>query len=160
MIVIADAGPILHLYWVDASSWALPPQTIDVVDEVWHEVGKYEPQALSDSRLRRTVITPPWPPELFSWKLDAGELAALAYAVRHRDTDDVLVLCDEHEARKACSQLAIPVVGSVGLIVRAFHAGRVAGDVAQTALRDLPGRGRLHVTKALIELAVEMLSQP
>ncbi|MDY0165592.1 MAG: hypothetical protein RBS80_03565 [Thermoguttaceae bacterium] len=160
MIVIADAGPILHLYWVDAISWALPPQTIDVVEPVWQEVDKYEPHALTDSRLRRRVVTPPYPAELSSWKLDSGELAALGYAVRQKDTGDILVLCDEHEARKACSQLAIPVVGSVGLIVRAFRAGRVADDVAQTALRDLPGRGRLHATEALIELAVEMLSRP
>ncbi len=160
MIVIADAGPILHLYWVDAISWALPPQPVDVVDEVWQEVSKHEPRALKDSRLRRRVVTPPYLPELSPWKLDSGELAALGYAVSQRHTGRVLVLCDEHEAREACTQLAIPVVGSVGLIVRAFHAGRVAGDVAQTALRDLPRRGRLHITEALIELAVEMLSRP
>jgi predicted nucleic acid-binding protein len=160
MIVIADAGPILHLYWVDAISWALPPQTIEVVQEVWQEVDKYEPRALTDSRLRRRVATLPYPSELSAWGLDSGELAALSYAVRHRNTDSILVLCDEHEARKACTQLAIPVVGSVGLIVRAFHAGRIVGDVAQRALRDLPHRGRLHVTESLIELAVEMLSQP
>lgn len=46
MIVIADAGPILHLYWVDAMSWALPPEAIDVVEEVWQEVGKHAPEAL------------------------------------------------------------------------------------------------------------------
>jgi len=158
MIVIADAGPILHLYWVDALPWALPPQPIDVVAEVWQQVDRHEPRALTDSRFRRRVVAAPHPSELSSWKLDSGEVAALGYAVSQRDTDRVLVLCDEREARTACARLAIPVVGSIGLIIRAFRTGRVAGEVAQTALRDLPRRGRLHVTEALIELAVEMLS--
>ncbi len=158
MIVIADAGPILHLYWVDTLPWALPPQPIDVVAEVWQEVDRHESRALTDSRFRRRVVAAPHPSELSSWKLDSGELAALGYAVSQKDTDRVLVLCDEREARKACTQLAIPVVGSIGLIVRAFHAERVAGAVAQTALCDLPRRGRLHVTEALMELAVGMLS--
>lgn len=104
------------------------------------------------------MVTPPFPPELSSWTLDSGEFAALAYAVSQRGAERVLVLCDEREARAACAQLAIPVVGSIGLIVRAFHEARIAHEVAQTALRELPRRGRLHVTEALIELAVEMIS--
>ncbi|MBK6686405.1 MAG: hypothetical protein IPG45_18190 [Deltaproteobacteria bacterium] len=45
MIVVADAGPILHLYWIDGASWALPPQDIFVVDQVWPEIEKFAPAA-------------------------------------------------------------------------------------------------------------------
>lgn len=55
MIVVADAGPILHLYWIDGSSWALPPQDIFVVDEVWVEIEKFAPAALEDPRLLRAA---------------------------------------------------------------------------------------------------------
>ncbi|MDZ7616393.1 MAG: hypothetical protein U1E05_05270 [Patescibacteria group bacterium] len=158
MIVIADAGPILHLYWVGAMPWAFPFRQVDVVEEVWQEVGRHAPAALADRRFRRREVTPPYPPELSSWNLDAGELAALSHAIRQRRADDVLVLCDEHEARNVCLHLAIPVVGSIGLIVRAFQAGRVSKEMAQTTLRDLPCHGRLHVRQELIELAVSMLS--
>ena len=37
MTVVADAGPLPHLYWVGALDWALPRQDIIVVDEVWQE---------------------------------------------------------------------------------------------------------------------------
>lgn len=33
-MIVADAGPLLYLFWVGASSWALPPPTIEVVSEV------------------------------------------------------------------------------------------------------------------------------
>lgn len=33
-VIIADAGPLLHLFWVDALAWALPPQEIVVVEAV------------------------------------------------------------------------------------------------------------------------------
>ncbi|MFT5377931.1 MAG: hypothetical protein ACI906_004773 [Candidatus Latescibacterota bacterium] len=55
VIVIADAGPLLHLYWVGVSSWALPSRSIHVVDEVWDEVEKNAPEALKDARLQRGV---------------------------------------------------------------------------------------------------------
>lgn len=51
VIVVADTGPILHLFWIDASRWALPPQPIMVVDEVWVEVEAYAPEALADACL-------------------------------------------------------------------------------------------------------------
>ena len=51
MIVVADTGPIVHLYWIGASSWALPPESILVVREVWQEIERHAPEALQDSRL-------------------------------------------------------------------------------------------------------------
>ncbi len=159
MIVIADAGPILHLYWVNALTWALPQQPIEVVGEVWDEVNRHAPDALLDDRLRRCHTEgPPYPRELSSWSLDPGELAALSCAMRSRERDEVLVLCDEHEARDACAHLDIPVTGSIGLIVRACHAGHVNTETAEAALRELPRRGRLHATDELIEMAVGMLA--
>jgi predicted nucleic acid-binding protein len=159
MIVVADTGPVLHLFWVGALSWALPPQPIDVVRPVWEEVRAHAPDALQDTRLR--VVDPPTvvAPPLARWTLDAGESAALSYALAHQDTETVLVLCDEQEARSACSALSLPVVGSIGLIIEAFRAGRVSMQTATAALRDLPGPGRLHVRPELISLALAALTE-
>jgi hypothetical protein len=55
VIVIADAGLLLHLFWVDASAWALPPRAIHVVPEVWQEVEAHAPDALQDPRVRRVI---------------------------------------------------------------------------------------------------------
>jgi hypothetical protein len=53
VIIIADTGPILHLFWIEASSWALPAEPILVVREVWEEIEQHAPEALQDSRLVR-----------------------------------------------------------------------------------------------------------
>ncbi len=106
MIAIADAGPLLHLYWVDASSWALPPRSIDVVDEVWDEVEKHAPEALNDTRLQRVSLSSTLSPLLTDWQLDLGEQTALSYALTRSET--VLVLCNERQARFACAALDLP----------------------------------------------------
>ena len=56
MIVVADTGPIVHLHWVGASSWALPPESILVVEEVWVEIERHAPEALRDARLVRAEL--------------------------------------------------------------------------------------------------------
>ncbi len=81
MIVIADTGPLLHLHWIDALAWALPPQEIAVVDAVWREVARYAPEALQDSRFRRIFDPVSVPASLTDRRLDAGEEAALTYAL-------------------------------------------------------------------------------
>jgi len=38
VIVVADAGPILHLHWIGSLSWGLPATKIHVVEQVWLEI--------------------------------------------------------------------------------------------------------------------------
>ncbi len=159
MIVIADAGPLLHLFWVDALSWALPTQEIVVVETVWREVDQYAPEALQDSRLQRTPAVAAVPPRLLSRGLDPGEEAALAYALAQANISDLLVLCDDQQARKACQEFAVPVTGTVGLIVAAFQTGRASQEEAITALQDLPGRGRFYVKPTLIARAIATIQE-
>ena len=156
-LIVADAGPLLHLHWVEASSWALPPRSIDVVDVVWQEVAAYEPQALSDARLRRVASPAEKPIEILALSLDDGEAAAMAYALQAERRSEVLLLCDELRARRACKRFALPVVGSIGLIVEAHRAGRVSRELALSALADLPGRGRLYVGPSLIRAAMDAI---
>lgn len=158
MIIIADTGPLLHLYWTGASAWALPPLPIDVVDVVWEEVASYAPEALADARLRRVVSPIERLPEMAAFALDDGEAAAIAYALRAERRAAVLVLCDERRARRACEKLALPVVGSIGLVVEARRAGRVTRAEAVATLSELPVRGRLHLSPALVRAAIEALT--
>lgn len=158
MKIIADAGPLLHLFWVGASAWALPPQEIDVVREVWEEVEAHAPAALQLPGVRRVDELLAVSQSLSDWDLDRGELTALTFALSWQDRGEVLVLCDEHKARQACAELSLPVIGSIGLIVEAFRVGRAPYEQAVAALNDLPRRGRLHVRRQLIELAVEHLA--
>lgn len=123
MIIVADTGPLLHLFWVDALAWALPPQPIFVVETVWREIVSYAPEAVNDTRLQRVSEPAEIPPNLAKQKLDSGERAALAYALT-LPTEKVLILCDEIRGRRACRDLSLTVKGSVGLIIEAMQEGR------------------------------------
>jgi predicted nucleic acid-binding protein len=70
---------------------------------------------------------------------------------------DVLVLCDERRARRACEELGITVTGSIGLITEAFRAGNVKQPVALQAVLDLPKRGRLHLSPRMLRHALAAL---
>jgi predicted nucleic acid-binding protein len=157
MIIVADAGPLLHLHWVGAASWALPPSPIDVVDTVWREVASYASEALDDARLRRVASPAERSPEITALALDDGEAAAIGYALDAERRRDALLLCDELRARRACKRLALPVVGSIGLVVEAHRAGRASKALARSTLSALPARGRLHVSPALVRTAIDAL---
>jgi predicted nucleic acid-binding protein len=138
---------------------ALPSHRIDVVSDVWEEVVIHAPDALQDSRLYRVTSPIQVPQNISQWNLDRGEQAALSYALAQRSEQDVLVLCDERQARQACTTLSLPVVGSIGLIVEAFRAGRASLAIASETLRNLPHTGRLHIRTQLIEQAVAELER-
>lgn len=158
MIVVADAGPLLHLHWVGASGWALPPCSIAVVEDVWREVEMHDVGALVDRRLTRVVAETPLHPEVLRLGMDPGETAALSYALAPQRRAEALLLCDEASARRACAALSLPVVGSIGLILEAFRAGRASRDLAAAALLDLPHKGRLHVRAELLQRALDGLA--
>lgn len=156
MIVVADAGPILHLYWIECLDWGLPPTRIYVVEEVWAEVARHAPAALRDSRFARRTA----PAANVEWQarfsLDSGETAAIAFALEHAGS---LLLTDDEAARRACAALELPAVGTIGLILEAARARRVDVTTAMRAMEELPARGRLHIGSGLLARAVAALKE-
>jgi predicted nucleic acid-binding protein len=157
VLVVADAGPILHLHWLGVSAWALPPGEIHVVEKVWREIARHEPAALTDRRLKRVASGVPVSPLVKKFGLDAGEEAALSFGLSKRSAGEILVLCDEHAARDACRKLGLPVTGSIGLLLEAARSGRASSQDVARALEDLPTKGRLHVSPALVQMAMNAL---
>lgn len=104
MIVVADAGPLLRLFWVEALPWALPSQEIAVVEEVWQEVTSYAPDALADPRLKRIALTLSAPPLLADKRLHTGKAASLSYALTQAADEQILILSDDHRARRGVSR--------------------------------------------------------
>lgn len=154
MIVVADAGPILHLYWVGGLAWGLPTAHVYVVEQVWTEVQRHAPEALGDARLQRIAAPMPDPTWRTRFSLQEGELAAMAFALSQ---PVALLLTDDEAARRACNALALAAVGTVGLVIEAARAGRVAVEEAIHALNDLPNKGRLHVSRSLLARAIAAL---
>ena len=154
MIVVADAGPVLHLYWIGCLSWGLPPTTVHVVEQVWLEIERQAPDALQDARLKWNVAPKPEPEWQARFSLDAGELSAIAFAFGH---PGALLLTDDDAARRACSTLGIAAAGTIGLILEAARAKRVDVSAAVRAREELPTRGRLHISKDLLRVAIGAL---
>jgi hypothetical protein len=117
VIVVADAGPILHLHWIGCLSWGLPPTSIHVVEQVWTEITQHAPQALADPRLEREPVVEMDPAlqAKFSSASSTGTVGLAAalpqwHIVRRRDQ------CAQ---RKTPSQLSL---------TRRFHSLLRGGD--------------------------------
>ncbi len=154
MIVVADAGPILHLHWIGCLSWGLPPTQIHVVEQVWTEIAQYAPQALADPRLEREPAVEVDLALQARFSLQSGETGAIAFALKHSAS---LLLTDDAAARRACLSVGLAAVGTIGLILEAARSKRVPVDEARQALEQLPNKGRLYVTAELLERATAAL---
>lgn len=78
------------------------------------------------------VPTPPVPPALADWRLDAGEEATLALALGR---PGALAVLDDTDGRRAARALGVDVVGTTGVVLRARQGGRL--DAMAPVLRDL-----------------------
>ena len=154
MIVVADAGPILHLHWIGCLPWGLPPRRIHVVEQVWTEIIQHAPEALDDPRLEREPVVELDPHLQAKFSLQSGETAAIAFALQHSGS---LLLTDDAAARRACVSVGLAAVGTIGLILEAARSKRVSVDEALRALEQLPNKGRLHVTPELLARAIAAL---
>lgn len=90
------------------------------------------------------VIEAPLPgPELLSLRLGDGETSVLALAL---GSPGATALLDDAAARRSASRLAIPVMGTLGVLVLAARRGIVGdGDQAVQAVR----AARMHVADEL-----------
>lgn len=124
MIVVADAGPIIHLsligrvdllaalygrvlvptavYKEVVQAGAGLPGSTELRDAPWAEVAEYSPVADL--------------PKTLSSRLHSGEAAALRLALSRRAD---LVLSDDRQARTAARELGLQVIGTLGVLVEA-----------------------------------------
>ena len=84
------------------------------------------------------------PAMVLEWGLGAGETAVLAVALTRGNCTAVL---DDAAGRKCARTLGIPVIGTLGVILRAKHQGRIAS--AARVMHDLRAAG-LYLDDATI----------
>lgn len=131
MIVVADAGPIIHLSLVRLLGLlpALYRQVL-VPDLVYKEVvvdgdvlaGSAE---LREARWIEVISHDPGAPlfQLLRAQLDPGEAAAISLAVTRKPA---MVLSDDRPARLMAEQLGLTVRGTLGILVEAKRRGEIA----------------------------------
>lgn len=139
-LVVSDTSPLLNLALIDRLDLVADQfSTVAVPTQVWEELmaGTEGVEQLQKQRDAGTLqVVSVAESDLFTEfrrELDAGESAALSYAVRE---DASLVLLDEREGRQAARRHGLRVTGVVGILLRAANESGLDLRTELDALRD------------------------
>jgi len=149
-LVVADAGPLIHLEQADALSLleltgeVLVPKT--VLDEL-------EDGPTDVSELQITVEQIDIDTDSTYLRLDPGETAALAVC----SDRDAILLTDDMDARNTANEEGIEVHGSVGVVLYGYSQGALTEDTAKRTLRELKQDTSLYLSIPLIEHAIALV---
>jgi len=151
-LVIADAGPLIHLDELGALDLLADFRRILVPDAVWLEVERHRPTALATALVRLERTSPePVGVELQAvgklYTLHAGEWQALALCSQHAGSR---LLTDDTAARLAAKVLGIDAAGTLGVLLRALRTGRRDRSQVIALLEALPTRTSLHLRPTLL----------
>ncbi|WP_432741285.1 DNA-binding protein [Methylobacter sp. G7] len=151
-VVIADAGPIIHLDELNSLDLLADFGKVIIPETVWNEVDRHRPQALSCFEVKlirqRAVhfsaqvdaLTP-------FYTLHAGEQEALHLCFEFTNS---LLLTDDTAARLAAKNLGVAAHGTLGVLVRAIRQQtRSKSDVLEL-LRAISTRTTLHIRASLL----------
>lgn len=153
---VADAGPLIHLDEAGATEALHVFRRITVPAAVADEV-RAQPRGPGTRllRLRHVHVTSASRDEraaadaLPTRRLSATDRLALVMA----QARDAALLADDLDVRDAARSLAVTVVGSIGLIVRAVTTKLLTRDEGLAALDRLLTDSSMFITKGLIERA-------
>jgi len=151
-VVIADAGPVIHLDELDCLDILSDFDSVIVPETVWQEVQRHRPLALSSSNklFVRQVSRQPSPmvkalTPLYT--LHADEQEALHLCV---EFGNCLLLFDDTAARLAAQNLNIAAHGTLGLLIRAIRRQCRSKSEVLTLLREIPVRSTLNIRPDLL----------
>lgn len=99
------------------------------------------------------VDTPPPPPFLSQWDLGAGETAVLSLALT--DIDSPVVL-DDLAARKFAVTYDVPLLGALGLLIRAKRCGLIDQLTPQISLLESAGA---NLSPSVIAHAIKLAGE-
>ena len=129
-LLVADSGPLIALARLDLL--ALPGRyftSVVVTTSVWEEVTR-SPRADELERLT-AALSGGWftladdpltvPDQILQTGLDAGERNSIALSLAMSSA----VLIDEKRGRRVATALGLPVIGTVGLLLRAREEGAI-----------------------------------
>lgn len=121
-VPVVDASPLIHLSRAGFLNLlgvlSKPVRVPTAVAEEVRAKGEGDPtaSALASTPWLQIVQDVEEPPELGAWELGRGERAVLAWA---RTQPNALAVLDDREARRCAHALGLPVIGTLGIVVRA-----------------------------------------
>lgn len=160
-VVIADAGPLIHLDELEVVQVLEDFREICIPEAVWREVDRHRPGAcdkLERSRVRRLDSVPELPDSLVRWakvlSLGRGELEALHWMAI---VTGAIFLTDDAGARLAAVEMGYRVHGTIGVLLRAVRRGLLTVARAQDLVRTIGDRSTLHVRQDLVDAVLREL---
>ena len=161
-VAITDAGPLVHLNEISCLVLLRIFDTLHIPDAVWSEtVGQkrvFECDVLDLSIVRRHNLLPTKVAQFTRENglddLHDGERECLFLCQR---LDVSILLTDDLAVREQSRRLNLTPVGSLGVVVRAFHQGQISLSDAERHIANLYDVSSLFVTQAIVELAIEQL---
>lgn len=122
-VVVADAGPLIHLDELNALDVLSDYAAVFVPNAVWLEVQRHRPQALQHATANLIRQLPPTPSARINaitaiYTLHNGEREALTLCL---DRSVEMLLTDDTAARLAAKSLNISAHGTLGLLLRAVR---------------------------------------
>ncbi len=158
-IVVADAGPLIHLDELDCL-WLLQDFCeVKVPEAVWREVAHHRPLALQNPNipLLRCTATPSEKVAALTplYTLHAGEREALCLCVEFSGS---LLLTDDTAARLAAKILVLEAHGTIGLLVRAIRRQQLTKSKVVDLLGAIPNRSSLHIRRTLLAEIIQKVA--
>lgn len=156
---VTDASPLIYLARADGLWLAqVIAPTILVPRAVAEELEAKGQNDVAVQALRGTpwlqIVEPvPPPPETRRWDLGRGEAAVLAWAHSHPGT---LAILDDAQARRCAKSLQVPLIGTLGIVLRARSAGLI--PAARPVLKRLVAQG-MYLSGEVIEKALALAEE-
>lgn len=163
MIVVADAGPLIHLSLIGRID-LLPALygRIVVPERVYREVVDQGEDLPGSAELRGAdwIDLSSHSPDnhlfrLLQAQLDPGEAAAICLAQESRAD---LVLSDDRQARLAAERLGIRIKGTLGILVEAKRRGEI--EALAPALAELKEKGTWLSERLVVRVLSEVGELP
>lgn len=156
VLVVADAGPLIHLDELDALDVLGDYAAVFVPDAVWLEVQHHRPQVLQQANVKLIRQLPPAPSARINamaaiYTLHNGEREALALCL---DQAVNILLTDDTAARLAAKSLNIAAHGTLGLLIRAVRQQLRTPSEVVSLLAAIPQQTTLHIRPSLLNEAI------
>ena len=151
-IVIADAGPIIHLDELGGLDLLADFDKVMVPEAVWQEVTHHRPQALQNKNLhfiRQSVVH--FSPHVNAlsplYTLHTGEQEALHLCLEFVGS---LFITDDTAARLAAKNLGVMTHGTLGILIRAIRKKTRTKLQVIALLKAIPSQTTLHIRPSLL----------
>ncbi|HYG73630.1 MAG TPA: hypothetical protein VEK08_01255 [Planctomycetota bacterium] len=161
-LVVADAGPIIHLHEICSLELLTLFDSVLVPDQVWDECTAHN--RVPTAELQEVGCVTRY--QIGSAEVDAfaqlkrinnlhgGERSALALCEK---SGAKIILTDDLAVRNIAGTLKLTPIGTLGIVFRACRDGRKTIEQGKQLILQLEGKSTLFVTPGLVQFALQQL---